>query len=147
MQSSDSQNYVTLISSSLSLSIARNKLFYFFCTLLLILLSHQKMKAFSFLFVFFSFQDIFLCCPNVKKLTICKCDRLDDIIICDLLQTKPLQKCEVLCLLQAPNLTIDIARILGAKYLFFFSSRSLKMREKYISFQFLNDKIHNYGFF
>ena len=29
-----------------------------------------------------------------------------------MLQTKPLQKCEVLCLLQAPNLTIDIARIL-----------------------------------
>ena len=39
---------------------------------------------------------------------------------------------------------------LGAKY-FFFSSRSLKTREKYISFtqftvQFLNDKIHNYVF-
>ena len=45
----------------------------------------------------------------------------------------------------------------GAKYLGFFSSRSLKTREKYISlaqfvylgsvfiFQFLNDKIHNYG--
>ena len=36
----------------------------------------------------------------------------------------------------------------GVKYLFFFSSCSLKMREKYISFAqfvyFLNDKIHNY---
>ena len=50
---------------------------------------------------------------------------------------------------------------IGAKY-FFFSSRSLKTRERYISFaqfvyflrevlmftfQFLNDKIHNHGFF
>ena len=40
---------------------------------------------------------------------------------------------------------------LGAKYLGFFSSRSLKTREKYtISFAqfvyFLNDKIHNYVF-
>jgi hypothetical protein len=52
----------------------------------------------------------------------------------------------------------------GAKYLCFFSSRSLKTREKYISFahllllstfyegslftfRFLNDKIHSYVFF
>ena len=38
----------------------------------------------------------------------------------------------------------------GAKYLFFSSTRSLKMREKYVNFegslftfQFLNDEIHN----
>ena len=50
--------------------------------------------------------------------------------------------------LELPKLT----SIIGAKYLGFFSSRSLKMKEKYISFakfvyflrEYLNDKIHNY---
>ena len=37
---------------------------------------------------------------------------MDDIVLFDLLVTKPLQKCEVLCLLQAPGLSIDAARIL-----------------------------------
>ena len=40
---------------------------------------------------------------------------------------------------------------LGAKYLVFAFSRSVKMRELFqesvFTFQFLNDKIHSYGFF
>ena len=46
------------------------------------------------------------------------------------------------------NIAPFCARVLGAKFLVLFSSRSLKTREKYISFAqfvyFLNDKIHNY---
>ena len=58
---------------------------------------------------------------------------------------------------ESPIFAINVESVLGAKYLFFLSSRFVKMREKYISllslyifeesvftFQFLNDKIHNY---
>ena len=57
-----------------------------------------------------SFQDILVACPNVQKLTLGKCDNLDDELMFNILQCQSLQKCEELCLCDAPGLTQESVR-------------------------------------
>ena len=56
------------------------------------------------------FQDILMACPNVEKLTLGKCDNLDDELMFNILQSQSLQKCEELCLCDAPGLTQESVR-------------------------------------
>ena len=51
-----------------------------------------------------------MACPNVQKLTIGKCDNLDDELMFNILQSQSLQKCEELCLCDAPGLTQESVR-------------------------------------
>ena len=51
-----------------------------------------------------------MACPNVQKLTLGKCDNLDDELMFNILQSQSLQKCEELCLCDAPGLTQESVR-------------------------------------
>jgi hypothetical protein len=49
-------------------------------------------------------------CPKIRKLSLGKCDNLDDELLFNLLEANPLAECEEICLLDAPGLTIQSAR-------------------------------------
>ena len=51
-----------------------------------------------------------MACPNVQKLTLGKCDNLDDELMFNILQSQSLKKCEELCLCDAPGLTQESVR-------------------------------------
>ena len=73
-----------------------------------------------------------MACPNVQKLTLGKCDHLDDELMFNIIQSQSLQKCEELCLCDAPGLTqesvrtilmsLDKYELLTLKRDFFFNS-------------------------
>ena len=46
----------------------------------------------------------------IQKLTLGKCDHLDDENMFNILETKRLQNCEELCLCDAPGLTVNSIR-------------------------------------